>query len=147
MPVYPRAGGWKNPPSDEIYKLLQTSKTIAVVGLSPDPDRPSHRVAGYLQLQGYRIIPVNPGITEALGEKSYPDLKAVSESVDIVDIFRKPSAAPEITKAAVEIRARAVWMQETVVSLKAFRLGEKAGLLMVMDRCMLKEHRRLFPDQ
>ncbi|UCD95282.1 MAG: CoA-binding protein [Candidatus Zixiibacteriota bacterium] len=147
MPVYPRAGGWKNPSPDEIYRILQNSKTIAVVGLSPDPDRPSNRIANYLQLQGYRVIPVNPGIAEALGEKSYPDLRAIPEPIDIVDIFRRPSAAPQITKAAVEIGARAVWMQEAVVSPEAFRLGEKAGLLMVMDRCMLKEHRRLFSGQ
>ncbi len=142
MPTY-GSSGWKNPPSEDIKNLLQSYKTIAVVGLSSKPNRPSNSVAEYLQSKGYKIIPVNPKETEILGEKCYPDLTAIPVRVDIVDIFRKPAKALKIVDQAIMIGAKAVWMQEGIISLDAFKRGEEAGLLTVMDRCMLKEHRRL----
>ena len=136
-------GGWKNPSSDKIEFLLKKSKTIAVVGLSPKPDRPSYRVASYLQKKGYRIFPVNPNEETIMGLKSYPDLQSIPDKIDIVNVFRKASEAPLIVKEAIESGAAAVWMQESVVSPEAFYRGEQAGLVMVMDRCMFKEHSRL----
>ena len=127
--------------TDVIEKILKESKTIAVVGLSPDPARPSHGVARYLQAQGYRIIPVNPLIEEVLGEKSYPDLASVPETVDVVDIFRGSRHVPAIVEAAIVKGARAVWMQEGIVHQEAAARAREAGLMVVMDRCMLKEHR------
>jgi len=136
-------GGWKNPSSDEIKSLLKKSKTIAVVGLSPKPDRASNRVAAYLMKQGFRIIPVNPNEETIMGLKSYPDLKSTPDKIDIVDVFRKPGDVPAIVDEAIVCGAEAVWMQESVVSPEAFYRGEQAGLIMVMDRCMFKEHSRL----
>lgn len=129
--------------ADTIEKILKESRTIAVVGLSPDPARPSHGVAHYLQAQGYRIIPVNPFVEEVLGEKSYPDLASVPEAVDVVDVFRHPRHVPTIVEAAIIKGARAVWMQEGVVHQEAAARAREAGLMVVMDRCMFKEHRRL----
>ncbi|MBN2226760.1 MAG: CoA-binding protein [candidate division Zixibacteria bacterium] len=144
MPTYDGVGGaWRNPGAGDIKNLLRQSKTIAVVGLSANPDRASYRVAAYLQSQGYTIIPVNPNADEILGMRTYPDLTAIAERVDIVDVFRKSGAALEITEKAINSRARAVWLQESVVSYEAFKRGESAGLMMVMDRCILREHRRL----
>jgi len=124
-------------------QLLGSARTIAVVGLSNKRYRPSHGVAEYLQRAGYRVIPVNPGETEILGEKCYPDLASIPEPVDIVDIFRRPEFVPEVVEAAIRIGARAVWMQEGVIHEEAARRAEAAGLAVVMDRCILKEHRRL----
>jgi predicted CoA-binding protein len=133
----------KEMPSDEtIRSILAESKTIAVVGISARPDRDSHRVAAYLQEEGYRIIPVNPTLEEVLGEKAYPSLEAIPEPVDVVDVFRKPEAVPEIVDAAIRIGAKAIWMQEGVVHNAAAEKGKAAGLRVVMDRCMLKEHQR-----
>lgn len=129
--------------ADIIEKILKESKTIAVVGLSPDPTRPSYNVAHYLQAQGYRIIPVNPFVQAVLGEKSYPDLASVPETVDVVDIFRHPRHVPAIVEAAIAKGARAVWMQEGIVHQEAAARAREAGLMVVMDCCMLKEHRRL----
>ena len=129
--------------ADTIEKILKDSKTIAVVGLSPDPARPSHGVARYLQAQGYRIIPVNPIVEEILGEKSYPDLASLPEEVDVVDIFRRSRHVPAIVEAAIAKGARAVWMQEGIVHQEAAARAREAGLMVVTDRCMLKEHRRL----
>jgi len=145
MPTYSgQGGGWTNPPFEEIRKILLEAKTIAVVGLSSNSERPSFRVAQYLQSHGYKIFPVNPGESEILGEESFPDLEAIPEPIDIVDIFRNPSAAASIVEEAISIGAKAVWLQESVVSTAAFRRGEEAGLFMVMDRCIFKEHSRLF---
>ena len=123
--------------------ILRSAHTIAVVGLSGKRFRPSFGVAEYLQRAGYRIIPVNPTETEILGEKAYPDLDAVPEPIDIVDIFRRSEYVPAIVEAAVRIGARAVWMQEGVVHEDAARRAEAAGLAVAMDRCILKEHRRM----
>jgi len=126
-----------------ISELLKSSRTIAVVGLSGKRFRPSYGVAEYLQRAGYRIIPVNPQETEVLGEKCYPDLDSIPEPVDIVDIFRRSEYVPEIAEAAIRIHARAVWMQEGVVNEEAAQRAKEAGLQVVMDRCILKDHRRL----
>ncbi len=130
-----------------IEKILSEAKTIAVVGLSPKPDRPSFGVASYLQRQGYRIIPVNPTVDRVLGETSYPDLLSVPERIDVVDVFRRPEEVPPVVDQAIRVGARAVWMQEGVVNEAAAARAEAAGLEVVMDRCILKEHRRLFHQQ
>ncbi|MGO9897466.1 MAG: CoA-binding protein [Bryobacteraceae bacterium] len=122
---------------------LRAAKTIAVVGLSGRRYRPSHGVAEYLQRAGYRVIPVNPRETEVLGEKAYPDLASVPLPVDIVDIFRRPEYVPEIVEEAIRIGAKMVWMQEGVIHEDAAQSALAAGLEVAMDRCILKEHRRL----
>lgn len=127
-----------------IKELLTHSKTIAVVGLSDKPDRPSYEVAQYLQKKGYKIIPVNPAIDKILGEKSYASLSEISESIDIVDIFRKPEFIPEIVDEAIRIKAKAIWMQLDLIDEEAAQKAKKAGLKVIMDRCLLIEHRRLF---
>ena len=117
--------------SDPIFEFLRTARTIAVVGLSDNPLRPSHGVAAYLQSQGYRIIPVNPEIKASLGEKAYPSLLDVPEKIDIVDIFRR-------------LKVPTVWMQEEIVHEKAAQKARAAGIFVVMDRCILVEHRARF---
>ncbi len=129
---------------EEIRRLLSTAKTIAVVGLSAKPWRPSHGVSEYMQSRGYRIIPVNPNLTEALGEKAYARLEDVPGPVDIVNIFRRPEAVEPIVDAAIRMGARMVWMQEGVIHHGAADKARAAGLAVVMDRCILKEHRRHF---
>ena len=124
-------------------KILKAYRKVAVVGLSPKPDRPSHRVASYLKEQGYRIIPVNTYAEEILGETCYPHLSSIPEPVDVVDIFRRSEAVLPIVEEAIKIGAKAVWMQEGVINEEAASLAKEAGLLVVMDRCMLKEHRKL----
>ena len=126
-----------------VEKLLLSSKVIAVVGLSSRRSRPSYGVSEYMQAQGYRIIPVNPGETEVLGEKAFATLDEIPQPVDIVDIFRKSESVPEIVDAAIRIGARGVWMQEGVVNEEAAAKARAAGLEVVMDRCILKEHRKL----
>ena len=116
---------------------------MAVVGLSPNPDRPSYRVASYLKEQGFRIIPVNPKAEEILGEVCYPDLTSIPKPVDVVDIFRSPEEVPAIVEAAIKIGAKVVWMQEGVINKAAAARAREAGLQVVMDRCMLKEHQKL----
>lgn len=130
------------PPSaeDAIAELLQSSRTIAVVGLSSKIFRPSFEVARYMQSAGYRIIPVNPRESEILGQRAYAQLEGIPEKVDIVDIFRRSEFVPEIVEAAIGIGARAVWMQEGVVHAKAAARARRAGLFVVMDLCILKEH-------
>jgi predicted CoA-binding protein len=128
---------------ESIPELLRSSRTIAVVGLSNRKYRPSYGVSEYLQRTGYRIIPVNPLESEVLGEKAYPSLDEVPEKIDIVDIFRRPEYVPDIVEAAIRKGARAVWMQEGVVHPAAAEKAREAGLTVVMDRCLLKEHRRL----
>ena len=129
---------------DSIHDLLTRSKVIAVVGLSSKPHRPSHGVARYLQSVGYRIIPVNPHETEVLGEKSYSRLEDVPVKVDIVDIFRRSEAVPPVVVSAIAISARVVWMQEGVIHEEAAARARAAGLEVVMDRCLLKEHAKRF---
>jgi len=126
-----------------IADLLRTGRTIAVVGLSSKRNRPSYGVSEYMQRQGYRIIPVNPHETEVFGEKAYPDLDSVPVGIDIVNVFRRSEFVPGIVEAAIRVGARAVWMQEDVVHEEAARRARQAGLAVVMDRCILKEHRRL----
>ena len=138
------APGSAGPPSDQaIAELLRSARTIAVVGLSPKPFRASYGVSEFLQSAGYRIIPVNPGIREVLGEKAYARLEDIPEKVDIVDVFRRSDAVPEIVEAAIRIGARAVWMQEGIVNEEAAARARAAGLLVVMDTCILKAHHRL----
>ena len=130
-----------------IRRLLSETKTIAVVGLSPNPQRPSHFVASYMQYEGYRIVPVNPRAGELLGEKSWPDvqsidLDAIGAPIDMVNIFRRPEECPEIARQAVAIGAASLWMQLRVISLEAATIAEEAGLDVVIDRCIKMEHGR-----
>jgi predicted CoA-binding protein len=126
-----------------IPEILRTSRVIAVVGLSGNPMRASHGVAEYLQRSGYRIIPVNPNETQVLGERSYPRLEDVPEKIDIVDIFRRSEFVPDIVESAIRCGARCVWMQEGVIHEDAAERARQAGLDVVMDRCTLKEHRKM----
>ena len=134
----------RSTPVDPITEILKTSKTIAVVGLSSRKFRPSHGVAEYLKSAGYRIIPVNPRETEVLGEKCYARLEDIREKVDIVDIFRRSEFVPEIVASAIQIGARAIWMQEGVTNPSAAEKAREAGLFVWMDLCILKEHARRF---
>jgi uncharacterized protein len=129
---------------DPISQILKTSRTIAVVGLSSRRHRPSYGVAEYLQSVGYRIVPVNPGETELLGEKCYARLEDIPEPVDIVNIFRRSELVPEIVESAIPIGARAVWMQEGVIHHEAAERARRAGLVAVMNTCILKEHVKRF---
>jgi len=124
-------------------EILNSSRVVAVVGLSPRPDHPSYGVASYLKEQGYRIIPVNPTAKEILGEVCYPDLSSIPEAIDVVDIFRRSEEVPTIVEEAIRIGTKAVWMQEEVINGQAAARAREAGLLVVMDKCMLKEHRKL----
>jgi predicted CoA-binding protein len=133
-----------HPHTDPIADLLKHSRTIAVVGLSNSPLRPSHGVAAYMQTQGYRIIPVNPEVRGALGEKSYPSLLDVPEKIDIVNIFRRPEYVEEIVDQAIQLKVPAVWMQEQVINEKAAEKARQAGIFVVMDQCILKEHKARF---
>jgi uncharacterized protein len=128
---------------ETIRDIIQSSKVIAVVGLSDKSDRPSYGVASYLKNQGYKIIPVNPTKSEILGEKSYPDLKSIPVAIDIVDVFRKSEAVGPIVDEAIAIKAKAVWLQEGVINEPAAAKAADAGLKVVMNRCLLKEHHRL----
>lgn len=127
-----------------IAELLRQSRVIAVVGLSSRRSRPSFGVSQYMQSVGYRIIPVNPNETEVLGERAYARLEDVPEHIDIVNVFRRPEHVPEIVESAIRVGAKAIWLQEDVVHEEAARRAEEAGLAVVMDRCILKEHRRVF---
>ena len=126
--------------SETIDKILDECKTIAVVGLSSDPGRPSHGVASYMRRRGYKVIPVNPNETEVFGDKSYPSLADVPEKIDLIDVFRRPSEAGAAVDEAIAIGAKAVWLQEGVIDFPAAQRAQDAGLLVVMDRCWLKEH-------
>jgi uncharacterized protein len=134
----PMAGG------DPIRELLERSRTIAVVGLSDSPLRSSHGVSAYMQSQGYKIIPVNPRIQGALGEKAYPSLLDVPERIDIVNIFRRPEFAEEVVDQAIQLKIPAIWMQEEVINQKAAEKAQRAGILVLMDLCILKEHKARF---
>lgn len=123
----------------EVRDLL-IARTIAVVGLSDKPDRDSYHVAAYLQKAGYRIIPVNPALSEVLGERAYPGLREVPEPIDVVDVFRRPGAVPAIVEDAIAVGARAVWLQDGIVHNEAAARARAAGLQVVQSRCMLREH-------
>jgi uncharacterized protein len=125
---------------DSVGEVLKSSRTIAVVGLSSRKFRPSFEVSRYMQAAGYRIIPVNPGETQVLGEKAYARLEDIPEKVDIVDIFRRPEHVPEIVESAIRIGARAIWMQEGVIHQQAADRAQRAGLFVIQDACILKEH-------
>jgi predicted CoA-binding protein len=129
---------------DPASEILKNSRTIAVVGLSSRRHRPSYGVAEYLQSVGYRVIPVNPTETEVLGEKSYARLEDIPEHVDIVDIFRRSEFVPEIVESAIRIGARGVWMQEGVIHSQAAERARSAGLFVIMNACILKEHIKRF---
>ncbi len=130
--------------TDEIGEWLKRARNIAVVGLSDSPLRPSHGVAAYLQTVGYHIIPVNPNIQVALGEKSHRSLLEVKEKIDIVDIFRRPEYVPEVVEQAIGLKVPVIWMQEMVVNPEAAEKARRAGIFVIMDRCILKEHRARF---
>jgi uncharacterized protein len=126
--------------AERITDLLKTAKTIAVVGLTDSPLRPSYGVSHYMRSQGYRIIPVNPNITDWIGEKAYPSLLAVPEKIDIVNVFRRSDAVPEVVQQAIQVKAPVIWMQEGVIHEQAAEKARQAGIFVVMDLCILKEH-------
>ena len=126
--------------AERITELLQSARTIAVVGLTGTPVRPSYGVSLYMQSQGYRVIPVNPNITEWMGEKAYQSLLDVSEKIDIVNVFRRSDAVPEVVDQAIQIKAPVIWMQEGVIHQESAEKARQAGIFVVMDKCILKEH-------
>jgi len=134
---------WKNPSDDTIKGILKNTSTVAVVGLSSRPDRPSYNVARYLLNRGYKIIPVNPKETEVLGQKAYPNLTAIGSRVDLVDIFRRGEETPTIVKEAIQIGAKYIWLQDGIVSQEAYDLATDAHLTIIMDKCILREHSRI----
>ncbi len=133
----------ENATSEEIAEILRTAKTIAVIGASPKPERPSHWIYSYLKEQGYHVIPVNPGQKEIDGDKCYPSLTEIPEAIDLVDIFRDPSAVPAIVDEAIAKKAKIIWMQEGIVHNEAADKARAAGLKVVMNKCIYKEHARL----
>jgi uncharacterized protein len=137
-----------NPADRELRILLGDAKTVAVVGLSSNPDRPSHGVAEYLQEHGYRIVPVNPNEREVLGERAYPSLLEVPPDlpIDVVDVFRRPEATPDVARQAVRIGAKALWLQEGIVSDEAYTIASEAGLDVIMGVCIRTTRRRLMEE-
>ena len=127
---------------EEIRKIFQM-KTIAVVGMSPKPERPSHYVAMYMKEHGYNIIPVNPGHNEIAGMKSYPNLLDIPKPIDVVDVFRRSEYVLPIAESAVAVRSKALWLQDGVINEDGAELAKNAGLLVVMDDCMLRQHRQI----
>lgn len=134
-------------PNDRIHEVLTKFRNIAVVGLSSKTERPSHGVSAYMQQQGYRIIPVNPNESEVLGEPSYPSLLDVPEPVEIVNVFRRSEFVSEIVDQAIQMKARMIWMQEGVSDAQAAERAREAGLEVVEDRCILKEHAKRFVSE
>jgi predicted CoA-binding protein len=126
-----------------IRDMLSASKTIAVIGLSADKTKPSHYVSAYMQQQGYKLYPINPAITEVLGEKSYPSLTALPIKPDIVDVFRLPNAIPAIVEEMIPLGLCNLWVQQGIINTEAAHLAEANGIRVVMDRCIMVEHRRL----
>jgi hypothetical protein len=137
-------GIFQNPPDEEIRKLLRRVRTIAVVGLSPRTNRPSHGVAAQMQRFGYRIIPVRPAVESVLGEKAYASLHEVPDRYDLVDVFRAPEYLDQIVEECIALGAPAIWLQEGVVNIPAAERAQQAGLIVVMDRCVYREYLRLF---
>jgi hypothetical protein len=129
--------------SARIRDILTSARTIAVVGYSNNPDRPSHWIAEYLHQNGYRVIAVNPGIETALGDRCYPNLAAIPEPVDLVDIFRSPPQVPEVVEQAIAKKARVVWMQEGAENAEAAERAEAAGLVAIVGRCIYRDHKAL----
>jgi len=138
--VEQQPGGEQGARPEEIAAILKESRVVAVVGLSPDPGRPSYQVARYLKEHGYRIIPVNPACSQVLGEQCYPSLKDIPFPIDVVDIFRKAEAIPGLVEEAILVKARAVWMQLGLEDVEAARRARERGLMVVMNRCMKIEH-------
>lgn len=130
---------------ENVRELLHKTRSIAVVGISTDPSKPSHYVAAYMQARGYRVIPVNPRYPEVLGERCYPSLQAIPGKVDMVDVFRRAEDCPAIAEQAVAIGAKSLWLQLGIVSAEAEALARQGGLQVVMDACLMVEHRRLLP--
>lgn len=130
-------------PSPEAEVALENVKTIAIVGLSPKPNRPSHEIAVYLKEQGYEIIPIRPGITELFGHRAYPSLTDYGQAVDIVNIFRKPEAVPEIVDQAIQVGCKCVWMQEGICHEKAAAKAKTAGIKVVQNKCILRVHQAI----
>jgi len=128
---------------DELRALLTTIKTIATVGMSNKLDRPAYFVPEYLSAQGYHVIPINPTVGEIMGRRAYPDLLAASEKIDLVQIFRRAEDVPPIVEQALQIGARVVWMQEGIVNEAAAQTARAAGIIVVMNQCLMKTHRRL----
>jgi uncharacterized protein len=137
-------GIFQNPPDEEIRELLRRVRTIAVVGLSPRTNRPSHGVAAQMQRFGYRIIPVRPAVESVLGEKAYAALREVPDPFDLVDVFRAPEYVDQVVEECIALGASAVWLQEGVVNIPAAERARQAGLTVVMDRCVYREYLRLF---
>jgi predicted CoA-binding protein len=135
-----------NPSPEDICRLLRNVRTVAVVGLSPQPARPSFRVAQALQSFGYRIIPVRPLVAEVLGEKAYPDLESLPEIPDIVEVFRAPEHVPAIVESCIKLGIKCLWLQDGVVHETAALRAQQAGILVVMDRCMFRDHTQLCND-
>ena len=131
----------------EMKEILLSAKIIASVGLSSNPQKESYGIALYLKEQGYRIIPVNPTTTEVFGEKAYPDLGAIHEKIDVVQVFRKPEDVPPVVDSAIKVGAKVVWMQEGIVNEAAAQKAREAGLQVVMDACMRATHQRLIGEQ
>lgn len=134
---------WENPPQSEIKRILKNSRRIAVVGLSSKPSRPSNGVAAYLLKQGFEIIPVNPNETKALNLRAVSDLTSIEGRVDLVNVFRRSENALPVVEEAIKIGAPVIWLQEGVISTEAYGKAKSAGVTIVMDRCILKEHSRL----
>ena len=132
---------YKHRDPETIDNILHTCRTIAVVGLSSKTTRAGYYVPAYIQRQNYRIIPINPGLSEALGEKAYPDLKSIPEPVDLVLLFRRSEAVPPIIDDAIQIGAKAVWMQQGIIHIGASEKAQEAGLMVVMNACIMVEHR------
>ena len=130
-------------PALPVNEILRSSSSIAVVGFSPKINRPSHRVGKYLIDTGYKVYPVNPGVSEILGCTSYPDLASIPEKIDIVDIFRRSEDVLAVVEAAIAIEARVIWMQQGIVNKEAAALAEKAGLQVIMDRCIMVDHKNM----
>lgn len=130
--------------TDPLTDLLKRAKTIAVVGLSDNPLRPSHGVSAYMQTQGYRIIPVNPQVNEVLGERAYASLLEVPDKIDIVNVFRRPEFVGDVVDQAIRLKVPVIWMQEEIINEEAAEKARKAGIWVIMDRCILKEHRARF---
>jgi len=133
----------ENATTEEIAEILQHSKTIAVIGASLKPERPSHWISVYLKEQGYKVIPVNPGLKEVLGDKCYKSLSEIPEPVDIVDIFRVPSAVPAIVEEAIAKKAKVIWMQQGIVHNEAAAKAKAAGLKVIQNKCIYQEHANL----